>query len=143
MVLLPLLFVAASLGEVRTSADEQSLVSPLLSPARLKPNTHLVAPEAVVEWYEDAVETGNGTEAGNKSQTRSATERIWKKEPLWTNCAYVGDITDIPGASVAISNCDGLVSNDTITPIPLCFCLSHLFWSVKRENRPYKRSEDA
>uniref|UniRef100_A0A8D2MZY4 ADAM metallopeptidase with thrombospondin type 1 motif 3 n=1 Tax=Zonotrichia albicollis TaxID=44394 RepID=A0A8D2MZY4_ZONAL len=29
-------------------------------------------------------------------------------EPLWTDCAYVGDITDIPGAAVAISNCDGL-----------------------------------
>lgn len=76
---------------------------------RLKPNTRLVAPEAVVEWYEDSVETGNGNDAGNSSQTRTATERLWKREPLWTNCAYVGDITDIPGASVAISNCDGLV----------------------------------
>ncbi|XP_015131889.1 A disintegrin and metalloproteinase with thrombospondin motifs 3 isoform X2 [Gallus gallus] len=75
---------------------------------RLKPNTRLVAPEAVVEWYEDSVETGNGNDAGNSSQTRTATERLWKREPLWTNCAYVGDITDIPGASVAISNCDGL-----------------------------------
>lgn len=77
---------------------------------RLKPNTRLVAPEAVVEWYEDSVETGSGNGAGNSSQTRTATERLWKREPLWTNCAYVGDITDIPGASVAISNCDGLVS---------------------------------
>uniref|UniRef100_A0A8C4J3Z8 Peptidase M12B propeptide domain-containing protein n=1 Tax=Dromaius novaehollandiae TaxID=8790 RepID=A0A8C4J3Z8_DRONO len=76
---------------------------------RLKPNTRLVAPEAVVEWYEDSVETGNGNDAGNTSQTRITTERLWKREPLWTNCAYVGDITDIPGASVAISNCDGLV----------------------------------
>ncbi|XP_067413109.1 A disintegrin and metalloproteinase with thrombospondin motifs 3 isoform X1 [Emydura macquarii macquarii] len=75
---------------------------------RLRPNTHLVAPEAVVEWYEDSVETGNGTDAGNKNRTGSATERLWKREPLWTNCAYVGDITDIPEASVAISNCDGL-----------------------------------
>ncbi|XP_072719087.1 A disintegrin and metalloproteinase with thrombospondin motifs 3 isoform X3 [Ciconia boyciana] len=73
---------------------------------RLKPNTRLVAPEAVVEWYEDSVETG--TDAGNTSQTRTAAERLWKREPLWTNCAYVGDITDIPGASAAISNCDGL-----------------------------------
>uniref|UniRef100_A0A8C3J9Z0 ADAM metallopeptidase with thrombospondin type 1 motif 3 n=1 Tax=Calidris pygmaea TaxID=425635 RepID=A0A8C3J9Z0_9CHAR len=61
---------------------------------RLKPNTRLVAPEAVVEWYEDSAGT--------------AAQRLWKREPLWTNCAYVGDITDIPGASVAISNCDGL-----------------------------------
>jgi len=74
---------------------------------RLKPNTRLVAPEAIVEWYEDSVETGN--DAGNTSQAGTATERLWKREPLWTNCAYVGDITDIPGASVAISNCDGLV----------------------------------
>lgn len=74
---------------------------------RLKPNTRLVAPKAVVEWYEDSVETGN--DAGNANQTRTATERLWKKEPLWTSCTYVGDITDIPGASVAISNCDGLV----------------------------------
>ncbi|KAH1169665.1 hypothetical protein KIL84_000650, partial [Mauremys mutica] len=168
MVLLPLLLVAASLGELRAAAAEPAgkeetiqidspkirqrlygLVTPISTSAdgsfisnilsanhqrrltrdvsqspkqlyfnitafgrefhlRLRPNTHLVAPEAVVEWYEDFVESGNGTEAGNKSQARSATERIWKKEPLWTNCAYVGDITDIPGASVAISNCDGL-----------------------------------
>ncbi|XP_032863647.2 A disintegrin and metalloproteinase with thrombospondin motifs 3 isoform X2 [Tyto alba] len=73
---------------------------------RLKPNTRLVAPGAVVEWYEDSVETGN--DAVNASRTRTATEQLWKREPLWTNCAYVGDITDIPGASVAISNCDGL-----------------------------------
>uniref|UniRef100_A0A8C4J0A7 Peptidase M12B propeptide domain-containing protein n=1 Tax=Dromaius novaehollandiae TaxID=8790 RepID=A0A8C4J0A7_DRONO len=83
---------------------------------RLKPNTRLVAPEAVVEWYEDSVETGNGNDAGNTSQTRITTERLWKREPLWTNCAYVGDITDIPGASVAISNCDGLASEHKLQP---------------------------
>lgn len=66
-----------------------------------------MAPEAVVEWYEDSVQTGSG--ACNASQSRTVTERLWKREPLWTNCVYVGDITDIPGASVAISNCDGLV----------------------------------
>lgn len=74
---------------------------------RLRPNTRLVAPEAVVEWYEDSLETGN--HAGNTTRTGGGTERLWKREPLWTNCAYVGDITDIPGAAVAISNCDGLV----------------------------------
>lgn len=74
---------------------------------RLKPNARLVAPEAVVEWYEDSVQTGS--DAGNASQPRPAAERLREREPLWTNCAYVGDITDIPGASVAISNCDGLV----------------------------------
>lgn len=74
---------------------------------RLRPNARLVAPEAVVEWYEDSVEPGG--HGGNASRAGSAAERLWKREPLWTNCAYVGDITDVPGASVAISNCDGLV----------------------------------
>lgn len=71
---------------------------------RLTPNTRLVAPGAVVEWYEDSADTG-----ANSSHSASGAERLWKREPLWTNCAYVGDITDIPGAAVAISNCDGLV----------------------------------
>uniref|UniRef100_G3UUR1 Peptidase M12B propeptide domain-containing protein n=1 Tax=Meleagris gallopavo TaxID=9103 RepID=G3UUR1_MELGA len=57
---------------------------------RLRPNSRLVAPGATVEWQEDSDET-----------------RI---EPLYGNCLYVGDITDLPNASVAISNCDGLVS---------------------------------
>ncbi|XP_063269292.1 A disintegrin and metalloproteinase with thrombospondin motifs 2 [Prinia subflava] len=55
---------------------------------RLRPNSRLVAPGATVEWQEDSEET-----------------RI---EPLYGNCLYVGDITDLPNASVAISNCDGL-----------------------------------
>ncbi|XP_030046489.1 A disintegrin and metalloproteinase with thrombospondin motifs 3 [Microcaecilia unicolor] len=75
---------------------------------KLRHNTRLVAPGAVVEWHEDWVETGNGTDAGNETLTGMTTELPWKKETLWTNCAYVGDITDIPGASVALSNCDGL-----------------------------------
>ncbi|OXB76206.1 UNVERIFIED_CONTAM: hypothetical protein H355_016784 [Colinus virginianus] len=56
---------------------------------RLRPNSRLVAPGATVEWQEDSDET-----------------RI---EPLYGNCLYVGDITDLPNASVAISNCDGLL----------------------------------
>ncbi|XP_054846676.1 A disintegrin and metalloproteinase with thrombospondin motifs 3 [Eublepharis macularius] len=72
---------------------------------RLRPNTRLIAPGAVVEWHEDSVEIGNGT---SNVKTEGVTDRIWKKEPLWTSCAYVGDLVDIPGASVAISNCDGL-----------------------------------
>nr|XP_060635392.1 A disintegrin and metalloproteinase with thrombospondin motifs 3 [Anolis sagrei ordinatus] len=71
---------------------------------RLRPNTRLIAPGAIVEWYEDSVETKNGT----ASQAETVADRIWKKELLWTNCAYVGDLVDIPGASVAVSNCDGL-----------------------------------
>ncbi|NXE79864.1 ATS2 metalloproteinase, partial [Cochlearius cochlearius] len=55
---------------------------------RLRPNSRLVAPGATVEWQEDSDET--------------------RVEPLYGNCLYVGDITDLPNASVAISNCDGL-----------------------------------
>ncbi|NXB63479.1 ATS2 metalloproteinase, partial [Struthidea cinerea] len=55
---------------------------------RLRPNSRLVAPGATVEWQEDSEET--------------------HIEPLNGNCLYVGDIADLPNASVAISNCDGL-----------------------------------
>uniref|UniRef100_A0A8C5IUX6 ADAM metallopeptidase with thrombospondin type 1 motif 3 n=1 Tax=Junco hyemalis TaxID=40217 RepID=A0A8C5IUX6_JUNHY len=65
---------------------------------RLRPNSRLLAPRAVVEWYRDS--------AGHAAN--ATAERLWKREPLWTDCAYVGDITDMPGAAVAISNCDGL-----------------------------------
>ncbi|XP_075058445.1 A disintegrin and metalloproteinase with thrombospondin motifs 3 isoform X3 [Mixophyes fleayi] len=75
---------------------------------RLKPNTRLIAPGAVVEWHEDSVNAENRSYVGNTTHVANNTEEVWKKEPLWTNCAYVGEITDIPGASVAISNCDGL-----------------------------------
>ncbi|KAJ7419833.1 hypothetical protein BTVI_23932 [Pitangus sulphuratus] len=60
---------------------------------RLRPNSRLVAPGATVEWQEDSEET--------------------HIEPLYGNCLYVGDITDLPNASVAISNCDGLVTLET------------------------------
>ncbi|XP_056423957.1 A disintegrin and metalloproteinase with thrombospondin motifs 3 isoform X2 [Hyla sarda] len=75
---------------------------------KLKPNTRLIAPGAVVEWHEDPVSAENRSHVGNTTHVSNSTEEIWKKEPLWTNCAYVGEITDIPGASVALSNCDGL-----------------------------------
>ncbi|XP_023614428.1 A disintegrin and metalloproteinase with thrombospondin motifs 3 [Myotis lucifugus] len=75
---------------------------------RLKPNTQLIAPGAVVEWQETSPAPGNITDPVNDRQPGSASERIWKTEPLQTNCAYVGDIMDIPGTSVAINNCDGL-----------------------------------
>ncbi|XP_077103806.1 A disintegrin and metalloproteinase with thrombospondin motifs 2 isoform X2 [Siphateles boraxobius] len=54
---------------------------------RLRRNKRLVAPGAKMEWQESG---------GMHS------------EPLKSDCMYVGDITDIQGASVAISNCDGL-----------------------------------
>ncbi|XP_048346729.1 A disintegrin and metalloproteinase with thrombospondin motifs 2 [Sphaerodactylus townsendi] len=55
---------------------------------RLRPNSRLVAPGATVEWQVDS--------------------NVTYIEPLHGNCLYVGDITDLPNASVAISNCDGL-----------------------------------
>ncbi|XP_053573209.1 A disintegrin and metalloproteinase with thrombospondin motifs 2-like [Bombina bombina] len=55
---------------------------------RLRVNSKLVAPGATIEWEEDS--------------------NVTVIEPLHRNCQYVGDITDIPNASVAISNCDGL-----------------------------------
>ncbi|XP_076021105.1 A disintegrin and metalloproteinase with thrombospondin motifs 2-like [Genypterus blacodes] len=56
---------------------------------RLHHNARLVAPGAKVEWRDDSDSTRHS-------------------EPLHDDCLYVGDITDAPGATVAISNCDGL-----------------------------------
>ncbi|XP_053321343.1 A disintegrin and metalloproteinase with thrombospondin motifs 2-like isoform X2 [Spea bombifrons] len=55
---------------------------------RLRKNSKLVAPGATIEWEDDS--------------------NVTITEPLHRNCLYVGDITDLPNASVAISNCDGL-----------------------------------
>ncbi|XP_045579986.1 A disintegrin and metalloproteinase with thrombospondin motifs 2 isoform X2 [Salmo salar] len=59
---------------------------------RLRHNARLVAPGAKMEWHDD--DDSNGT------ATRS--------ELLQGDCFYVGDVTDTPGTTVAISNCDGL-----------------------------------
>uniref|UniRef100_A0A669B702 ADAM metallopeptidase with thrombospondin type 1 motif, 2 n=1 Tax=Oreochromis niloticus TaxID=8128 RepID=A0A669B702_ORENI len=56
---------------------------------RLHHNARLVAPGAKMEWHDD-------------------NDSIRYSEPLHDECLYVGDITDTPGATVAISNCDGL-----------------------------------
>ncbi|XP_075960044.1 A disintegrin and metalloproteinase with thrombospondin motifs 2-like [Anarhichas minor] len=56
---------------------------------RLHHNARLVAPGAKMEWHDDSDSTRHS-------------------EPLHDECLYVGDIKDTPGASVAISNCDGL-----------------------------------
>lgn len=58
---------------------------------RLKANRRLVAPGAFVEWQEDFKEKS--------------------KERISGDCVFTGDVTDMPEASVAISNCDGLVSH--------------------------------
>lgn len=58
---------------------------------RLRPNARLVAPGATVEWQDEMGDT--------------------RVEPLLGTCLYVGDVADLPKASsVALSNCDGLVS---------------------------------
>lgn len=57
---------------------------------RLRANRRLVAPGAFVEWQEDFVEKA--------------------KEHIHRDCVFTGDVSDMPEASVAISNCDGLVS---------------------------------
>eukprot|EP00062_Callorhinchus_milii_P018849 gi/632972737/ref/XP_007902806.1/ PREDICTED: A disintegrin and metalloproteinase with thrombospondin motifs 14-like [Callorhinchus milii] len=55
---------------------------------RLKRNDRLVAPGAALEWQEGFHDLF--------------------AEPIRADCVFSGDITDMPGASVAISNCDGL-----------------------------------
>ncbi|XP_069486747.1 A disintegrin and metalloproteinase with thrombospondin motifs 3 isoform X2 [Ambystoma mexicanum] len=111
---------------------------------RLRPNNRLVAPGAVVEWHEDSVGFENITNVGDANQTGSGAGGQWKKEPLWTNCAYVGDIPDVPGASVAISNCDGLAgmirtSEDEYFIEPLERG-GHLQEETGRQHKVYKRS---
>lgn len=64
---------------------------------RLHRNARLVAPGAKMEWRDD-------------------NDSIRQYEALHNDCLYVGDITDTPGASVAISNCDGLVSGQPVIP---------------------------
>ncbi|KFO36960.1 A disintegrin and metalloproteinase with thrombospondin motifs 14, partial [Fukomys damarensis] len=54
----------------------------------LRPNRRLVVPGASVEWQEDFQELF--------------------RHPLQQECVYTGGVTGMPGAAVAISNCDGL-----------------------------------
>lgn len=71
---------------------------------RLHHNARLVAPGAKMEWRDDS-------------------DSVRHYEPLHDDCLYVGDITDTPGATVAISNCDGLVSGQPVLPVILFFWL--------------------
>lgn len=64
---------------------------------RLRANRRLVAPGAFVEWQEDFVEKA--------------------KERIHGDCVFTGDVSDMPEASVAISNCDGLVSRQRMLGI--------------------------
>lgn len=81
----------------------------------MHPNNKLVAPGAMVEWHDEVKGFGNvsNSTAGDASEGANqteATERILRRELLKTDCTFIGDITDVPGAAVAINNCDGLVS---------------------------------
>ncbi|XP_034451911.1 A disintegrin and metalloproteinase with thrombospondin motifs 3 isoform X2 [Hippoglossus hippoglossus] len=77
---------------------------------RLRPNNRLVAPGAMVEWHDHTQATGNisAGDGANNTDASSGTERILRRELLKTDCTFIGDISDVPGASVAINNCDGL-----------------------------------
>ncbi|XP_063314735.1 A disintegrin and metalloproteinase with thrombospondin motifs 3 isoform X1 [Pelobates fuscus] len=75
---------------------------------KLRQNNRLIAPGAILEWQDVPVESENSTHTGEENLDGNSTKRRWKTEPLRTNCAYVGELTDVPGASVALSNCDGL-----------------------------------
>lgn len=98
---------------------------------RLRPNSGLVAPGAMVEWHGEAdrnvtVTAGDPSKGLNQSQPAAGAERILHRELLKTDCTFIGDITDVPGASVAINNCDGLVSlppTRSSFPCFIFFCL--------------------
>uniref|UniRef100_A0A8C5GV67 A disintegrin and metalloproteinase with thrombospondin motifs 3 n=1 Tax=Gouania willdenowi TaxID=441366 RepID=A0A8C5GV67_GOUWI len=74
---------------------------------RLHPNNKLVAPGAMVEWH-DGVEGIGSSFRTSQTESTNQTERVLHRELLKTDCTFIGDITDVPGASVAINNCDGL-----------------------------------
>ncbi|KAJ4940280.1 hypothetical protein JOQ06_026589 [Pogonophryne albipinna] len=73
---------------------------------RLRANRRLVAPGAFVEWHEDFVEKA--------------------KEHIHRDCVFTGDVSDMPEASVAISNCDGLSAKPVIQGV---------FWRHLEMNR--------
>ena len=81
---------------------------------RLHHNARLVAPGAKMEWHDDS-------------------ESIRYSEPLHDECLYVGDITDTPGATVAISNCDGLVSGHPVLSV-LCLWLPQCSQSLLKRH---------
>lgn len=76
---------------------------------RLRPNARLVAPGATMEW-----------------QSETGTTRV---EPLLGSCLYVGDVAGLAEASsVALSNCDGLVS----THFSGSFLSAALAWALEK-----------
>lgn len=73
---------------------------------RLRPNRRLVVPGASVEWQEDF--------------------RELFRQPLRRECVYTGDVMGMPGAAVAISNCDGLVRDKPFIKLPFAPCPGYL-----------------
>ncbi|CDQ88576.1 unnamed protein product [Oncorhynchus mykiss] len=69
---------------------------------RLHLNSRLVVPGAKVEWHEEGSEP--------------------TYEPLRdSDCFYVGEVTNVRDTSVAISNCDGLVSAALLINVSLVY----------------------
>lgn len=78
---------------------------------RVKPNHRLVPPGASAEWQEDF--------------------QVLFREPLQQECVFTGDISAMPGGLVAISNCDGLVSNRQFTLLQgKCFLFQYFTSAV-------------
>lgn len=71
---------------------------------RLRPNRRLVVPGASAEWQEDFQELF--------------------RQPLQLECVYTGGVTGMPGAAVAISNCDGLVRDKPFLKLHFVPCPS-------------------
>ena len=94
---------------------------------RLQPNVRLVAPGATMEW-----------------QGESGAIRV---EPLLGTCLYTGDVAGLTEASsVALSNCDGLVSGRfylSLCPRPVLGLWKPLTWVSPRRERPTLRTFSA
>lgn len=94
---------------------------------RLQPNVRLVAPGATVEW-----------------QGESGATRV---EPLLGTCLYTGDVAGLTEtSSVALSNCDGLVSGRfslSLCPRPLLGLQKPVTWVSPRRERPTLRTFSA
>uniref|UniRef100_A0A1A8QCH2 ADAM metallopeptidase with thrombospondin type 1 motif, 2 n=1 Tax=Nothobranchius pienaari TaxID=704102 RepID=A0A1A8QCH2_9TELE len=95
------LYIASSVNSLQHILGEYGLVRPISVDAEGRFLSHAVSAGWVAE---------------GQSRRRRKREIEWHDdsdsiryfEPLHDECLYVGDITDIPGATVAISNCDGL-----------------------------------
>ncbi|XP_076023553.1 A disintegrin and metalloproteinase with thrombospondin motifs 3 isoform X2 [Genypterus blacodes] len=74
----------------------------------LHPNNRLVAPGAMVEWHDEDIWNISNTTDDSSRAVNQTVHGIQHRELLKTDCTFIGDITDVPGASVAINNCDGL-----------------------------------